>query len=204
MTAMLTQTIQSLKEHWRKYAFLVLVFLAILVYAYRVVSRAAHFAELYGESILRLSPGNVHLPQSGFETTTTEKILHSSPLEGVLGRRSYNPPESKIIITSKDPTKTLDQVVNVSYKTWGFTLEPGIQASIVPLGFGLDCKLIYINRWSGIVGMEYMKLANIHAITPTLTLSYHLGTNYFKNTELILGYSPLGPLPAYLGVRINF
>lgn len=196
---MLTQILQSLKDHWRKYAFLVLVLLAVLSYAYRAVSRAVHFAELYGESILRLSPGNV----STINHTSGNTVPNKPTNQSTNSIQTYVPPEGQVIITPKDPTKTLDQVINTNYKTWGFCKEFGLALDVAPLGIGLDMKFFFIKRFGAVIGIDHSEFP-MRSTTPTLGVSYRLDRiSFLHNTELVVKYAPLSAFPLWGGVRIN-
>lgn len=192
MTNMLLQTLQSLKEHRRKYAVVFLVGVIAFSWAVHKVETAARQAVLTGESLLHLSPRNVR----------------NVPLLGLSGDKKapYIPPESKVTLVTKQPNSLLssNRTETLSFKEWGFTHEIGLEVNPFPVGFGLDFKWFYINRLGTGIGVNYFLQANSRYVTPTLNLSYHLDKiPFLTSTELVLGYSPLGPMPAYIALRLT-
>lgn len=204
-----TEILQNLKEHWRKYVFLSFFIIFVLRFTFITISNTVHRAILISESILHLSPravtnNNPILIPGGAELLR-EKAIPKGLDVGPNKNPKYVPPEGNITITPKDPTKTLDELVNIKYKEWGLTHGLGLEGSIAPLGIGLDIKLVYFYRLGGNIGINYFRsFDNRDFITPTIGLSYHLDrVPLLIHSEILLGYSPLGLLPAYLALRLS-
>lgn len=117
----------------------------------------------------------------------------------------YVPTEGYVTITPKDPTKRLEDVVNISYKTSGTTLGLGLETSVLPRGFGVDAKFLFASRWGVGLGLNYFNSERDgDFFSPTGHISYRLDQiKYIHNTELLFG---LGVLPrnfGYLGLRMG-
>jgi hypothetical protein len=117
----------------------------------------------------------------------------------------YVPPEGKVIITPKNPTKKLDDLVTIRYDRYGFTFEPGMQFTILPLGGGLDVKLAFINRLGLGVGVNYFSRGNgDYYISPTANVTYRLDfIRFVKNTEALFGLSVYPTNRGYIGIRMG-
>ena len=113
----------------------------------------------------------------------------------------YVPSEGKVEIITRDPTKNLEDVVDIKVKRWGLAFRPGLQLGMFPLGIGLDAKVLFINRVGLNGGLIY---TSDKTISPTATISYKLDrVPLIQNTELFIGYRPLGTIPLILGIRGN-
>lgn len=118
--------------------------------------------------------------------------------------RHYVPPEGETEITPKDPSKSIDEIVTIKYKTWGFTNDIGFQLGLVGgYSVGLDYKFFYLGRFGANIGVLGGKNITTY-VTPDLTLSYHLDRiSWIHNTELFVGYAPTARIPYQMGLRIN-
>ena len=116
----------------------------------------------------------------------------------------YVPPEGYVKIKPKDPEKTLEDVVEVKIKWYGLTLKPGLQFGMLNIGYGLDFKLAYINRFGLNTGFLIIPNRQTHTITPSLGLSYRLDRlPLISNTEAQCAYTPLSLIPINCGLRIS-
>lgn len=116
----------------------------------------------------------------------------------------YIPPEGTTTITPKDPTKKIEDVVDIKYKTWGRTSDIGLQLGLIGgYSIGLDYKFFYVGRFGANIGLLGGKNITTY-VTPDLTISYHLDRiSWIHNTELWAGYAPTSIIPYQMGVRIN-
>lgn len=117
-------------------------------------------------------------------------------------RTPYIPNESPVQVVPADPSKPLN--AKIEYRRWGFCHAPGLELTVVPLGMGVDVKWFYAGRFGSTIGANYLKFFGEESASPTIALSYHFSAQTFKNTDLVVGYSPLGTFPAYAGFRLGF
>lgn len=124
-------------------------------------------------------------------------------IDKIITKTVYLPPEGHATITSKDPSKKLEDVVDIKYIVRGFVFEPGFQFSVFPLGGGIDAKIIYWNRLGVSAGFGYFKhLYYPDSVSPTGAITYRLDRIPFvHNTELFVGAMPLPILSGYAGFR---
>lgn len=195
----------NLKDNWRSYGIVAIVSVVALRTVWLDFDRKVHWLDLYSESILRLAAGNVPLPGNGALPDVRKDTEHDDKPNPVA---RYIPPEAKVIITPKDTTKKLDDLINVKItNTWGFTRQPGLDISFLPLGVGLDFKWFYAYKLGTEVGTRanLNSSGRIDSVVPTLGLSYRLDRyKAFSNTELKLTYSPIGVIPIGVGIRVGF
>jgi hypothetical protein len=133
-----------------------------------------------------------------FKTITKEKVVI---------KEVYVPPEGHVEIIPKDPEKDISDLIEVKRKWWGLTFKLGGFAGPVlnpnaqrKLGFAVDSKLLYVNRF----GLE-LGVGRFQRWTPTLGLSYRLDRfKFIDNLELVGAYLPLDVVPATIGLRSNF
>lgn len=197
--------IASLKQDYHKYAAVLLAGLLALVLVYKNFSAKVRTQELVSESVLHLAAGNVHITPGANGEDKTLGRLGDKDKDSVPERAPYIPPEATVIITPKDKTQKLTDIVNISIQDkFGFSLEPGLDVALAPAGIGLDFKLLYAWKFGAEVGFdEYVY--PVDAFSPTLGLSYRLDRySMLKNTELKLSYAPLLRIPLSFGIRVNF
>jgi hypothetical protein len=117
----------------------------------------------------------------------------------------YVPPEGRVEVRPKDPTKTLDELVEIKIKWYGLTLKPGMAWGLLPSAFGMDLKLAYLGRIGAEFGISKQgSIYDLYGLTPRLSLSYRLDRiKFIQNTELYVGWTPLGRYPAEVGLRWN-
>lgn len=186
---------------WRNYALLIVALGCIGYWSYRRMSQAVRFQGLYADSMLRLAgrrlqPGYRINPVLAGDGAEDSGSLPDIP--------SFIPPESEITVTPREPGKRLADVVTISYSTWGFCHEPGINFSAYPVGVGLDFKFFYWQRWGLLVGVGYFKVPK-EILSPQVALSRRIGSKgWFENTEVAAGYLPIGDVPIWGGIRVNF
>ena len=112
----------------------------------------------------------------------------------------YIPPEGGVVITPKDPTKTLGDVVDIQVNRMGLIHELGVFASY-PKGIGLDMKWFYIERFGLEVGA---RIDNHKTVSPTFGGSYRLDrSSWLKNTEFACGWAPINYFSTWCGLRLN-
>lgn len=115
----------------------------------------------------------------------------------------YIPPEGKVIITPKDPTKSINDVIKIHYQRYGFTFEPGIQTVLfAEPNLGFDVKVIYARRFGLNVGFVAGRNLSV-LVSPTVSMSYRLDQIHLPNTEAFIGYVPLDKFTIQTGFRIN-
>lgn len=194
---MLNQTLQNLKQEVHKYAIIAMVVTIAIGSCHYRVSREVRRNVLIGESFLHLSPRNVSNAPTMLGGTT------------LVPGQTYIPPESKVVLVSKQPNSIFspNRTETISFKQWGFTHELGLEIEPFPVGVGLDFKWLYLSRLGSNIGFNLVRSPsgnNVTYTTPSLSLSYHLDrVPFLSSTEILLGYSPLGPLPAYLALRLT-
>lgn len=196
-----SQMLQNLKEHWRKYVIFSIFIYFILNWSIHKLQDAANRATLTAESFLHLTPRNVpRLPSSKIGKVPNDL----SSLQKTL---PYIPPESKVTEISSQPNSLLSpsRTKTIKFDEWGFTHEIGLELEPFPIGVGLDFKWFYISRLGTNLGLNLVQANSRNYVTPSLSLSYHLDRiPFLTSSEILLGYSPLGPLPAYLALRLTF
>lgn len=207
--------ILSIANDVHKYFLVALAVIVAIGLVYKDFSGRVHRQELESESLLYLTPRNVHSAPLGLGRNNTmgtivlqrngpgtPKVETPSASEE---RPPYIPPEAEIIVTPKDPTKTLSDVVNVKIEDrYGFTLEPGLTGNLLPLGIGLDLKWAYYEKIGTEVGMVE-SFGSLGSISPSFSLSYRLDSfRLLANTEVEISYLPLAKIPVSTGIRINF
>lgn len=202
--SVLSRIVSSLRQDHPKYTAVLVVALVAVGWVYQDFHNKVHTEELVSKSLLGQSAWLVHRDAAKFSQgpkRTGPKSPNVLPQE----RQAYEPPESKIIITPKDPQKTLDQVINVKIiDTWGFTLEPGLDLEGIGPGVGLDFKFFYVGKVGAEVGFEKY-FGYFDSFSPTVGLSYRLDRyRMLANTEIKLDYAPVGKIPVSGGIRINF
>ena len=183
---------------------LFLLFIGILLY--RSTAREVNKWELQNESVLNLAPRNVLRGQQEGEKQVRgpESVLREGlPRTGL----PYVPPEGQVTITPKDKSKSLDDLVTIKYRRFGFITNPGLNLSLVPLGLGVDAKLAYFNR-TGLIGgftvFEGEGTMRAFWFSPILGLSYRLDRiKFLKNTEVFGAWAPFSRYECSLGVRVN-
>lgn len=139
-----------------------------------------------------------------YNRTIVKTRTVSVPYETI--KEIYVPPEGKVIITPKDPNKKLEDVVNITVKRVGFTLQPGMQLTMLPyVGGGLDVKLVFINRFGAGLGLNYFHVSdNNYYISPTVNVTYRLDRiPYVRNSEALLGLAVYPTNRLYLGIRMG-
>lgn len=116
-------------------------------------------------------------------------------LDGRIERlQVFVPPEAPV-------TVVVDKGGNTSVKVSraGLCFSPGVGVSVGPrLRLVLDCKLLYMGRYSFLVGVPVTGGWDDWQ-GPYGALGYHV----YKNTSLYGGYAPLGG-KAVIGVRVSF
>lgn len=194
----------SLKEHGGKYATIALVAAIALLWSYRRIRKEVERNYLIGSSLLHLSPRNVRLSPpaaSGLAPRPDNRSAAESPAET---DGPYVPPEGSVEISIKDPSKKLSDVVTVKYKTWGLTLEPGLDFAAAPFGMGLDVKWLYYKKFGIETGVLYFA-DPFNKYSASLSASYRLDYySLLKNTEFVVGYASNSPILGWVGIRINF
>ena len=187
---------KTLKEHPYKFGLLFVYCASILFGTLHYFDKLIRRNNLINESLLSWSH---HLVAVRVLPKLTEK------LKGIAKAKldfTYVPPEGKIVIKPKDPSKKLEDLVEVNYKWYGLSFRPGLQLAIIPMGLGLDAKLIFVNRFGLNAGGIF--LIQSRTITPTLGLSYRLDKiKFIYNTEFQCSYIPIGLIPVACGVRVN-
>ena len=123
----------------------------------------------------------------------------------------YVPPEGSIEIKPKDPTKTIDDVIEVKVKWFGKTFHPGARIGLLPISPGIDAKVYFIGRLGVELGVGTMVVRNFDnslffdGISPTVGISYRLDKiKWLQNSETVIVYQPLLRVPTSLGLRWNF
>lgn len=114
-------------------------------------------------------------------------------------RPPYVPPEGTVTIKPKDPTKTLDEVIDIRVKYFGLCFKPGIQATF-PLGVGLDAKLAFYRRYGA--GAVFLLSKEPREVNAALFASRHIGN--FDNIEAVVGLKFTGNRLPYVGLRLSF
>lgn len=198
----LTDLTNSLKDHGRKYGIIGLVMVVSLGSCYHRASKEANRSSLINQSLLALSPRNVQGPLLMVHETSPQ--VASSRNLGSEAKQPYIPEEGKVIITPKDPTKKISDVINIKVQKMGFCFKPGLKLNLLPYGIGLDIKFAYAYRFGATVGMSYLRFLETERISPTIGVTYHPWDNFFKNTDLFIDYTPVGPAPVAGGLRISF
>lgn len=107
-----------------------------------------------------------------------------------LNNHRHVPSEGGVVITPKDKTKKLEDVVDITVHKSGMTRRIGLQTAIAPFGFGVDYKVYFFGRLGlNVGGMHY---PSRFTFTPTVSVSYKLDRlKIFQNTEVMVGYQPL-------------
>lgn len=194
----------SLKEHGGKYATIALVAALALVWSYRRIRKEVDRNYLIGSSLLHLSPRNVRLPGPLAGPAGSQGATSLPGTAPIPASQPYVPPEGSVTITPRDPSKTLDEVVTVKYKTWGLTLEPGLDFAAAPFGMGLDVKWLYYKKFGIETGALYFA-DPFNKYSASLSASYRLDYySLLKNTEFVVGYASNSPILGWVGIRINF
>lgn len=166
---------------------------------------------------------------NGYKNQTADKpdIKVSVPIKkekGTIGKKEdsqvdeddssddvYVPPEGKITITPKDPTKTIDEVINVKVDWYGRTFHPGLRMGLLPLSPGIDFKLYFIGRLGFELGVgttlvrQFDQSPSFDGLSPTVGMSYRLDrVSWLQNSEVAFVYQPLLRVPYSIGLRWNF
>lgn len=195
----------SLRVDYRKYAVVFLATLIALIVVCKDFAHRVHTQELVSESILHLAAGNVYPSKKGFGSGTNAELRpgggQSIPSDI---RQNYIPPEATVIVTPKDPTKNLSDVVNVRIvDIWGIAVEPGLEGYIAPLGLGAGIKYFYYKKVGLTMGLDKF-VSPVNFFSPSLGVSYRLDRyRILSNTELQLSYLPIGKIPVAFGIRID-
>jgi hypothetical protein len=142
---------------------------------------------------------NSSLPNAG---NSHPSISHNN--DASRPRDNYIPPEGRTTIESKIPGKSVNDLIKISQKTFGFTFEPGIStAFIAEPNVGLDAKFAYFGRFGLVGGILAGRGLNL-GVSPYMGISYRLDRiKYIHNTEVWLGFVPLATINYQLGLRIN-
>ena len=202
-----SDALASLKQHRYKYSAVGLAFVLALLYSYKAIRHAVHVQDLISKSVLHLAPRNVYrLPNGDGEHGAVDLPSDGGDdSDTVSERQPYVPPEATVVITPKNPEQKLSNIVNVTViGNYGFTMEPGLDISLVTPGIGIDLKWFYFKKIGTEVGIERY-FGPYNQFSPTVGLSYRLDRfRLLKNTELKFNYAPLLLFPISAGIRVGF
>lgn len=191
-------------RHWRHYAVVAVICSLSLLCVYLAGVKAGHRDDLINQSMYRISPRNVQVqvrPSSlRLHTSANQKtnVGSDKPRNGA----PYVNPDSKVTITPKDRTKTLDDVVVFEYDKFGWTAKPGIQLSLLPVGGVLDLKVGYINRWGLSIGAGAFRDGTGWYGSPIISVLYK-PFDKLQNTDIVFGYKPFPRDLGYIGLRVG-
>lgn len=185
---------------------LLLILTGMFIMSYLSCKKIFDRETLINESILRLAPRNVSNKNTSRNYFGTKRRNNNKRTEK---RVPYIPPESKVTIEPKDPSKKLKDVVNIDYDIYGVMPSNagwGLKVGMVGGGnfyAGVDKKLLFANRWGVIGGFGYRTDFGARGISPDFGVSYRIDRGVFHNTELCFEYVPLPKATGLFGVRIN-